>query len=88
MANGTVCQFFGLYVSRGAAYGLAGFVKGLGISALKKFNIMTTLQEAVEDKKHANARQGALFAFECLCNMLERLFEPYVIQVSLPCAAH
>ncbi len=66
---------------RGAAYGLAGVVKGLGISSLKKYNIMTALQTAVEDKKHPYARQGALFAFECLCNTLERLFEPYVIQI-------
>jgi hypothetical protein len=66
---------------RGAAYGLAGVIKGLGISSLKKYNVMTVLQTAVEDKKHPSARQGALFAFECLCNTLERLFEPYVIQI-------
>ena len=66
---------------RGAAYGIAGIVKGLGISSLKKFNIMNILQEAVEDKKHPNTRQGALLAFECLCTTLERMFEPYVIQI-------
>lgn len=33
---------------RGAAYGVAALVKGLGIASLKKYNIMNTLQEAVE----------------------------------------
>eukprot|EP01117_Protostelium_nocturnum_P009440 TRINITY_DN3367_c0_g3_i1.p1 TRINITY_DN3367_c0_g3~~TRINITY_DN3367_c0_g3_i1.p1 ORF type:complete len:2582 (-),score=1035.41 TRINITY_DN3367_c0_g3_i1:96-7841(-) len=65
---------------RGAAYGLAGVVKGLGIPSLKKYDVVTKLQTMVEDKKHSTARQGALFAFETLCTTLQRLFEPYVIQ--------
>jgi uncharacterized membrane protein YbjE (DUF340 family) len=61
---------------RGAAYGLSGgmfhwslpfsllciVVKGIGIVALKKYEIMTKLQQAVENKKSLTARQGALFA--------------------------
>ena len=35
---------------RGAAFGLAGVVKGLGIPTLKALGIMTRLQEAVEAK--------------------------------------
>lgn len=66
---------------KGAAYGLAGVVKGLGILALKKLEIMTKLQEAIQDKKNFRHREGALFAFEMLCNMLGRLFEPYVVHV-------
>lgn len=66
---------------RGAAYGLAGVIKGRGISALKDFRIMSTLKSAVENKKDANMRQGALFAFELLSLILGRLFEPYVIQL-------
>eukprot|EP01132_Coremiostelium_polycephalum_P008022 gene8022-9867_t len=66
---------------RGAAFGLAGAVKGLGISSLKNYDILNVLQGYVEDKKHPNARQGALFAFECLCNTIGRIFEPYVIQI-------
>ena len=31
----------------------------------------------MEDKTVARAREGALFAFECLCEKLGRLFEPY-----------
>lgn len=35
----------------------------------------------VEDKKDAAGREGALQAFECLCEKLGRLFEPYVIHI-------
>ncbi|XP_071945406.1 stalled ribosome sensor GCN1-like [Antedon mediterranea] len=66
---------------KGAAYGLAGIVKGLGILSLKQQKIMSTLEEAIQDKKNPERREGALFAFEMLCNMLGRLFEPYVVHV-------
>eukprot|EP01133_Synstelium_polycarpum_P018804 gene18804-22495_t len=66
---------------RGNALGLAGAVKGLGISSLKTYDIVSQLTSFVEDKKHPASRQGSLFAFECLCNMLGRVFEPYVIQI-------
>ncbi|KAG8223949.1 hypothetical protein J437_LFUL003757 [Ladona fulva] len=66
---------------KGAAYGLAGLVKGMGILALKQLNIMTTLTDAIQDKKNYRHREGALFAFEMLCTMLGRLFEPYIVHV-------
>lgn len=66
---------------RGGAYGLAGVVKGLGISALKAYGVVDALKHAVEDKASATAREGALMAFECLCTKLGRLFEPYVIHI-------
>ena len=66
---------------KGAAYGLAGLVKGLGIPTLKQYQVMQTLQEAIKDKKNYKHREGALFAFESLCNMLGRLFEPYVVHL-------
>ncbi|XP_077457109.1 stalled ribosome sensor GCN1 [Stigmatopora argus] len=66
---------------KGAAYGLAGLVKGLGILALKQQEIMATLTDAIQDKKNLRRREGALFAFEMLCNMLGKLFEPYVVHV-------
>ena len=43
---------------KGAAYGLAGLVRGLGITALKQLEIMTTLEEAVKDKKNPRRREG------------------------------
>eukprot|EP00731_Ephydatia_muelleri_P027538 Em0019g411a len=66
---------------KGAAYGIAGLVKGLGIPTLKQFQIMQKLQEAVQDKKSYRHREGALFAYETLCNMLGKLFEPYVVHL-------
>lgn len=66
---------------RGGAFGLAGIVKGLGISALKAHDIMATLQSAAADKKDPRKREGALFGFEALSEKLGRLFEPYVIHI-------
>ncbi|KAG2395291.1 Protein ILITYHIA-like protein [Vigna angularis] len=66
---------------RGAAFGLAGLVKGFGISCLKKFSIVITLQESLAERSSAKSREGALLGFECLCETLGRIFEPYVIQM-------
>lgn len=46
---------------KGAAYGLAGLVRGLGITALKQQEIMLTLEEAVKDKKNPRKREGIVF---------------------------
>jgi hypothetical protein len=43
---------------KGAAYGLAGLIKGLGIVALKQLEIMSTLTEAIQDKKNSRRREG------------------------------
>lgn len=66
---------------RGGAYGLAGIVKGKGISCLREFRIMSTLNVAIDNKKNQNHRQGALFAYELLALILGRTFEPYIIQI-------
>ncbi|KAM5453626.1 translational activator of GCN4 [Microsporum canis] len=66
---------------RGAAYGLAGIVRGKGILALRDFGIMSRLTEASENKKESNQRQGAVLAYELLAFVLGRVFEPYVIRI-------
>ena len=66
---------------RGAAYGLAGVIKGTGIAGIKEFNIINRLQSFSEDKKLYESRQGAMFAFETLSTTLGRLFEPYVTHI-------
>ena len=66
---------------RGAAYGLAGIVRGKGISAFREQRIMSALKTAIENKKDQNNRQGALFAYELFAVVLGRTFEPYVIQI-------
>ena len=67
-------------VRRGSAFGLAGAVKGLGISALKGLGVVNTLTEALKGNS-ADAKEGSLFAMECLSDRLGLLFEPYIIQV-------
>ncbi|KAL8808756.1 MAG: hypothetical protein Q9200_004054 [Gallowayella weberi] len=66
---------------RGAAYGLAGVIRGKGVSALREYRVMSTLKSAAENKKDSNHRQGALLAYELLSFILGRMFEPYLIQV-------
>ncbi|KAF2877785.1 translational activator [Massariosphaeria phaeospora] len=66
---------------RGAAYGLAGIVRGKGLGVLKEYRTMSTLKSAVENKKDINQRQGAFLAYELLSLILGRIFEPYVIQL-------
>ncbi|KAG2158689.1 armadillo-type protein [Suillus bovinus] len=63
---------------RGAAYGLAGTIKGFGVGAMKEYDVINRLRTAAEDKKRFETRQGAMFAFETLSNTLGRLFEPYI----------
>ncbi|WVQ78061.1 hypothetical protein IAT38_000142 [Cryptococcus sp. DSM 104549] len=66
---------------RGAAYGLAGVVKGRGLVSLKEYDLMDKLKEAAEDKTSYQSRQGALFAYETLSTTLGKIFEPYVIEI-------
>jgi hypothetical protein len=66
---------------RGAAYGLAGIVRGKGLGVLREYRIMSTLKGWTENKKDVNQRQGAFLAYELLSHILGRLFEPYVIQL-------
>lgn len=66
---------------RGAAYGLAGIVKGKGIHALREFRILSNLTGAVDNKKDPGQRQGAFLAYELLAYILGPVFEPYVIQI-------
>ncbi|KQK13484.1 protein ILITYHIA [Brachypodium distachyon] len=73
------CEKYG--ERRGAAFGLAGVVKGFKITSLKKYGIAATLQQGLEDRVSAKCREGALLGFECLCEKLGKLFEPYVIQM-------
>lgn len=66
---------------RGAAYGLAGILKGLGIGGMKHFDVISRLKTAAEDKKRYEPRQGVMLTFETLSMTLGRLFEPYVTYV-------
>ena len=69
---------------RGAAYGLAGMVKGVGVISLKQFNVTDLLKEALGNKKAAGHREGSLIALECLIRVVGRLFEPYAVTFVQP----
>ncbi|CCJ29913.1 unnamed protein product [Pneumocystis jirovecii] len=66
---------------KGAAYGLAGIIKGGGIELLEKYEIIETLKSAITNKKDQKYRQGALFAIESFSQILEEAFEPYIIEM-------
>ncbi|KAJ8126135.1 hypothetical protein O1611_g7503 [Lasiodiplodia mahajangana] len=66
---------------RGAAYGLAGLIRGRGISVLREYRILVSLKSATDNRKEPQQREGAFIAFELLPTILGRLFEPYVIQI-------
>jgi HEAT repeat protein len=67
---------------RGGAYGIAGIIKGLKHTSLRKYPfLMEELEKASANKNSEIARQGASLAFECLSLMLGRHFEPWVIKI-------
>ena len=65
---------------KGAAYGLAGAVKGLGLSAVNGMGVLDAVKGAIGDATDPGAREGGLLLFEALVDRLGRLFEPYVVQ--------
>jgi len=67
---------------RGAAYGISAAVKGSGIASLKKYAVVSRLEESCTSGT-PNAKEGSLFCIELLSSRLGILFEPYVI-VLLP----
>jgi len=69
-----------LAVQRGSAYGISAAVKGSGIATLKKFEIVTQLENACASGS-SKSKEGSLFAIELLCDRLGLLFEPYVISL-------
>ncbi|ESW98430.1 hypothetical protein KL918_005153 [Ogataea parapolymorpha] len=66
---------------RGAAYGIAGLVKGAGLKSLAENDVIRNLVDAADDKKNPHKREGVSFAFETLSQSLGALFEPYVIEI-------
>lgn len=50
---------------KGAAYGLAGLVKGLGILSLKQQEMMAALTDAIQDKKNFRRREGECLQARC-----------------------
>ncbi|KAG5356255.1 eIF-2-alpha kinase activator GCN1 [Yarrowia sp. B02] len=70
-----------LAIRRGAAYGIAGLVRGGGIASIGQTDLIRTLTDAMENKKSSSARQSAQFVVETLSMALQRHFEPYALQL-------
>jgi hypothetical protein len=66
---------------RGAAYGLAGLLKGVGMLSLRQLNVLQRLNDAVNNKSDAKQREGALLAYEMLTIMFNKVFEPYSVEI-------
>lgn len=65
---------------RGAAYALAGLVRGIGIPTMKEYGLVEELEKAAADKSDPRRRQGAFMCMETLAIMLGRLYEPYTVR--------
>lgn len=70
-----------LAVRKGAAYGIAGLVKGTGIKSLFSNDVMNNILDVADDKKNEKVREGVSFVFDCLSQSLGPMFEPYVIEL-------
>lgn len=63
---------------KGAAYGIAGISRGLGIMSIKQQ--ASYMKKAINDSK-INKKIGSLIGIEVFIIMFGRLFEPYIIQL-------
>ena len=68
---------------RGAAFGVAALVKATGAPFAKVAGVFQGLKDAVVQKAHPHAREGALLAWQLLCKKLGRVVEPYTVQARL-----
>ncbi|KAG5419039.1 GCN1 [Candida metapsilosis] len=66
---------------RGAAFGIAGLVKGDGVRALSDYDVIRTLTDASDDKKDAVKRESVSLVFESLSKSLGKFFEPFVFEI-------
>ncbi|CDW53460.1 HEAT domain containing protein [Trichuris trichiura] len=64
---------------RGAAYGMAGLVKGTSVLAVRQLNVLDRLEEALVDQNDVHKREGACIALEIFSRTLKSLFDPFVL---------
>ena len=67
---------------RAFASGFVGVVQGLGVRAIRQFDVLPLLEQACRDKQAP--RSGAMLVLECLATALGRVFEPYALTMIQP----
>lgn len=72
---------------RGAAFGLAGVVKGFGISCLKKYGIVVALRKALEDRFLTYDNLLSVQSFICY-NALDTCFRNCHIELNQKLKEH
>ncbi|CAJ1988027.1 protein of unknown function - conserved [Leishmania donovani] len=71
----------GSYIKKKAhAWGLVGVIKGLGLTALRRYNVMGILRKSAQEK-HVE-RSGVMVLLEVLCSEMSPLFEPYALSMA------
>lgn len=65
---------------RGAAFGIAGLMKGLGISGIRECNLMARINSLIR-KASPEALEGSMQIYELLSKKLEELFDPYLPEI-------
>ncbi|CEF63781.1 Translational activator GCN1 [Strongyloides ratti] len=63
---------------RGAAYGVAGIVKGLGIKSMKEQQVDLFLKNGFKNKKDPQMKEACCLLMEMLGYALGQAFEPYI----------
>ncbi|KAG5481373.1 hypothetical protein LSCM4_07084 [Leishmania orientalis] len=71
----------GSYIKKKAhAWGLVGVIKGLGLTSLRRYNVMDILRKSAHEK-HVE-RSGVMVLLEVLCSEMSPLFEPYALSMA------
>lgn len=61
-----------MFPVQGAAYGIAGIIKGLGILSLKQLDVMGKLTEAIQEKKNYKYREGSSPNWQPCTTLIQR----------------
>ncbi|KAG8346488.1 hypothetical protein ERJ75_000937300 [Trypanosoma vivax] len=71
----------GSYIKKKAhAYGLAGVLHGIGLTSLRRYSIIETMQSAAKQKQPE--RSGVMILLEVMCEVMGAKFEPYALSLA------
>ena len=70
---------------RGAAFGLAGVIKGFGISSLKKYGVATVLREGLANRSVLEINQISTSTNHCIVIFCSHKCNCYIFRNSAKC---